>query len=265
MKTKMYFILIVVVFILVTGFLVSGLLVQAKNKKISSTDDITNRRAFMEGVFFVQKEINDMRLESLLLAQRKEKYILIGVESIDVLVEEIQPIAEKYGLTKQLIKTDVELSLRSHGIRMGTDIQHQYKKSDEHTTIDIEKSSLLNYNQTNNSKYDNDFLQYAREMIRHDLFRTSRPTTLYINITMIVFEESQRAVFSIRVELKEEAYLCRNAAFCSAPIWYTSGVYACPLSRLKDFVRESLSDDVNEFINDYLAANPKDSFSEEKQ
>jgi len=61
------------------------------------------------------------------------------------------------------------------------------------------------------------------------------------------------------------AYLSRNGAFCSAPAWYTSDVATCSSSRLKEYVRECLRDDVDEFINAYLAANPKDRSSQNKQ
>ena len=263
MKMIKHFIPVVFVFVLVAGLLVAGHLkttinnpsiVQASSKEACPTDKITDRCAFVEGVFFVQ----DMKHRALC----DTKDILAGVEGVEVLVEALHPCAEKHGLTRQVLQTDAELRLRMHGIKVGTDIQPQHKKLDEQTTTDTAHSSLQNWRQAIDAESDEDFLQFAREKIRRDLFQTYRPPRLYINLNTTVLEESRRAAFSVRVELKEAAYLDRNGAFCSAPVWYTSNVGTCSSSNLKDYVRECLRDDVDEFINAYLAANPKDRSSQ---
>lgn len=144
-----------------------------------------------------------------------------------------------------------------HGIKVGTDIQPQHKKLDEQTTTDTAHPSLQNWRQAIDAESDEDFLQFAREKVRRNLFETyGRLPRLYINLTTLIDEERHDATFSLRVELKEMAYLSRNGAYCSAPVWYTSNVATCPSSKLKDYVRKCLRDDVDEFINAYLAANP---------
>lgn len=266
MKMIKHFIPVVVVFVFVTGLLVAGHLkttinnppiVQASSKEACPTDKITDRRAFVEGVFFVQ----DMKYRALC----DTKDILAGLDGVEVLVEALHPFAEKHGLTRQVLQTDAELRLRMHGIKVGTDIRPQYKKLNEQTITETAHSSLQNWRQAIDAESDEDFLQFARERVRRNLFETSRPPRLYINLTTLIDEERHDAAFSIRVELKEMAYLSRNGAFCSAPVWYTSNVATCPSSKLKDFVRESLRDDVDEFINAYLAANAKDRSSQNEQ
>jgi len=265
MKTRKHFIPFVVALIIGAGFLVAGHLkstinnppiAQASSKEATPTCKTAERRAFAEGVFLVQ----DMSHRAL----RDKKDILAGLESIEVLVEALHPRAEKYGLTRQVLHNDTELRLRMHGIKVGTEIQPKHKKLGELDGA-ASKSSIQNWRQAINAESDEDFLQFARETVRHDLFNASGPATLYINLATIVFEESYRAAFAHRVELQETAYLSRNGAFCRAPVWYTGGVGACSLRDLKEYAREALRDDVDEFINAYLAANPKDRSSEEAQ
>lgn len=123
-------------------------------------------------------------------------------------------------------------------------------------------------------KADEDFLQSPRECIKRNLSLQHRSSAalliprlsgLNINLTMLVDEERHDAVFLIRVELLEGAYVCRNHALWLTPVWKSDGLGTCSLSDLKEFAREALRDYVDRFINDYLAANPKDRLSEETQ
>jgi len=82
--------------------------------------------------------------------------------------------------------------------------------------------------------------------------------TLYVNVNTVVFEEIECAAFSFDMELQEGAYLCGNSTLCQTAIWKKSSIGGCSTSHLKEFIRECLRDKVDEFINDYLAANPKD-------
>jgi hypothetical protein len=189
---------------------------------------------------------------------------LAGLECVEVLVEALHPCAEKYGLTRQLLHTDTELRLRMHGIKVGTKKQPREKRLGEEDSEAI-RSSFQSWRQAIDAESDDDFLQFASEKVRCDLFDTARPGRLYISLATIVFEESGRAAFSLRVELKEMAYLSRNGRYCSAPVWFTANVGACPSDRLKEYVKECLRDYVDEFINDYLAANPKERSSDRKQ
>jgi hypothetical protein len=269
MKTKKHFILVAVAIGFILGLLAVGLLktainnppvVQASNKETCPTGKIAYRCGFKEGVSLVQ-DIQYERLRTL----RDKKDILAGLERVEVLVEGLHACAEKYGLTQQLLHTDAELRLRMHGINVGTNITPKHKGLDEKTTTDTAHSSIRDWRHAIDAGSDEDFLQFAKESVRRDLFETSRPGRLYINVNTIVFEESGRAVFAVQVELKEGASVFRNGAWCSAPTWDTADVGACPSNNLREYVRECVRDDVDEFINDYLAANPKDRSSGESR
>lgn len=110
---RKYFILVVVVFVLV-----AGLLAQASIEEIFPTGKVTDRRAFLEGVLFAQHEIE---MEAL-LASRNRGDNLAGLEGVGIVIVAVDPQAEKYGLTQQLLQTDTELRLRMHGIKVGKDV-----------------------------------------------------------------------------------------------------------------------------------------------
>ena len=281
MKTKKHFVPVVVVFILIAGFLVHArskkrsptldeiqlledALMQARIKEVSPIGKMTNRSAFLEGVFFSQRIIGHIRnIEGPLLglrALRDRKDILVGMESVVVVVN-VDPEAEKYDVTKKLLQNDTELRLRTHGIKVGKDVQPQDEKVVEQTGAD---AIIRLWQQAIDAKSDEDFLQSVREWVRRDFLETYQLSgqlpVLYINFNTIVDEGRRDAVFSIRVELQEGAYLCRNGAlFCDAPVWKKGvGIGTCSPNDLKDYVRECLRDIVDMFINDYIAANPKD-------
>jgi hypothetical protein len=287
MKIRKYFILVIVVLVLI-----AGLLVQANSKQGSATSDeikslekavdqtcnkevhtvgkITDRHAFLKGVFFAQRVVERIKNEGALLglhARHDTKGILGRLGAICVLVEDVGPDAEKYGLTQQLLQTDTELCLRTHGIKVGTSVQPQDIKFNEQTAAD---SILRLWECGTDAKSDEDFFRSASEWIRYDYFETYQLSgqlpTLYVNVQTIVHEEKRLAAFAISVELQEGAYLCRNSTLIAdAPIWKKGGVGTCSSNNLKDFVREALRDFVEVFINDYLAANPKDRSSDIKQ
>ena len=123
--------------------------------------------------------------------------------------------------------------------------------------------------QAKNADSDQDLLQSASDWIRHDFFETyhlsGQLPKLYINVNMIVYEESRLAAFSIRIEVQEMAYLCRNSAMVVADVWKKNSIGLCSLSLFKQHVREYLKDSLDEFINDYLAANPNGRSSEKEE
>lgn len=288
MKMIKHFIPVVIVFVLVAGLLVHAnskhgsrisdeiqsleeALVQARSQEVSPARKITDRRAFREGVFFTQKVIGNIRKEGTLLglcAQRDRKEILWGLDCVEVLVEGIRPNAERYGVTKQLLQTDTELQLRMHGIKVGTYVQPQDEKLDEQA---ITNAIVQYWRQATNAKSDQDFLQATSDYLRRDFFETyqlfGQLPVLYINLNTTLDEERRHAAFSIRVELREMAYLLRNSALVAdAKVWEKGGgLGTCSPSDLKDYVRECLRDIINEFINDYLSANPKDRSSQNEQ
>lgn len=284
MKTKKYLVPAVAAFVLVAGLLVQATISYAQDqgriciKDVFPAGKITDRWSFLVGALFVRQEIDEVRQEidevsyrKILNMPRDRKHLLTGLEGVQVLVEDVNPKAEKYGLTQHLLQTEVELRLRQHGIRILTDGEfEEVLQNYKHRCVEQSQKNLEAYktkfSSLTQSIVENDsdehFIQCLREVILYSEQQKKspppQPPYLYINISTTVSEERNRAAFSIQVALKEHATLPRNGAFCTALIWETRGVAGCSLSDLKEYVREHLRDTVDEFINAYLAANPKD-------
>ncbi len=81
---------------------------------------------------------------------------------------------------------------------------------------------------------------------------------LYLRVTTLrVGEEWQVYAVEILLDLGQEVMLARKPTIALvAPTWRTSWVGAVGAKKL-DWVRERVRDRVDEFINAYLAANPK--------
>jgi hypothetical protein len=241
----------------------SGLCIE----KASPAGKTTDRHAFLEGALFGSSEITKMQNEALRSALEHED-TLAGLEGVTVVVEDVNPKVEKYGLTRQLLQTDTELRLRQHGIRIFTNeeakqsIAEQYKKWEE--TLSAKTRSVTE----SLAQQEDYFLRALRDLIQHEgMLRASSvyPPYLHIKVSTSVSEEAGVAALSIHVKLGEVASLCRNGAGCGAAIWEEGAVGVSSLSHLKEKVREALRDRVDEFINAYLAANPKDRSPQSQQ
>jgi len=93
-------------------------------------------------------------------------------------------------------------------------------------------------------------------------FNESSPldACLYINVNTVI-EDTLPAVFfavNVNVEVQQAAMLFRNPKiWTNAVTWHRSSTMFCGVNKLRSGVRESVQDKVDEFINDYLKANPK--------
>ncbi len=89
---------------------------------------------------------------------------------------------------------------------------------------------------------------------------------LYINVTAYIREEIPVAAVAILVELHEDVLLLREPTrtCVGACTWQGGYVVRVGVNGIKD-LREDVKDLVNEFINDYLAANPKEIEAQSKK
>jgi hypothetical protein len=78
---------------------------------------------------------------------------------------------------------------------------------------------------------------------------------LQVTVTTMVSQDSALLVFSIAVDLIEWVMLARGGETWGQ-IWHTSSTGKGGVNHIRN-LRESVGDKVDEFINDYLAANPK--------
>jgi len=84
-------------------------------------------------------------------------------------------------------------------------------------------------------------------------------TVPYIYIQPNAFKRSDldSYIWQVEISLRAFVYVPRTQAFCFASIWESTGQYGvCPGSDLDDVIRKSVRDQINQFLNAWLEANP---------
>lgn len=166
---------------------------------------------------------------------------LKGLQGISVLVSTTTTTkeAEKYGLTKQSIQTDTELRLRQNGIRVLT--REELGERLHAFYIGGLKPS------------------YEDGLKRMDA------ALLHVVVNPVINEEVGIAAVAINLRVMQTAFLPRerNILYRGAVTWESGSVRLVGLGMLKE-VRERVKDVVDEFCNDYLAANPKETEAKSK-
>jgi len=98
----------------------------------------------------------------------------------------------------------------------------------------------------------NEIKVYSKE---EQLLQPALPK-LYINVNVVVREEIEFAAASVNVAFKQIVSLQREPAMTyMATTWEASDILTCEKDDLKD-VRETIKTLVDQFINDFRAANP---------
>lgn len=109
--------------------------------------------------------------------------------------------------------------------------------------------------------------QYGINVLNHEetLPKAGYPY-LYIDVSVVMEEEFPMAAVAITVELHEKVLLLREPKrIClGACTWQREKMVLCGFLRIKD-IREVVKEYVNEFIYDYLAANPKEKAMDTKK
>lgn len=146
-------------------------------------------------------------------AQNHQKETLRGLKGVHVLIETIARDAQRDGLTRSSLQTDVELKLRTAGIRVVTS---------------------------------------------EERFEEPGWPSLYVNVNALASSTGNSYAYSIRVGLDQEVSLWRKPTIrATATTWISASVGIVGVNRMRAAVRESVSDQVDEFLNNYLAVNPK--------
>jgi hypothetical protein len=206
MRTKKYWISAVVTAVFIPAI---WLCIQGVVKAEQSVEDKKNENQNIINTIEKSVSIDVSKIKFVV----KGRDTLVGLPSVHVFVEELNPEVEKYGLTRQLLQTDVELQLRRYGIKV------------------ISKEEML---------------------------RTKGMPVLHINLNCVIRDPS--AAISIEVKLQEIAFLTTRypvMACLDATTWEKRSVAIVGLLKIET-TREVIHNLVNEFINDYLAANPKE-------
>jgi len=143
----------------------------------------------------------------------RERATLAGLTGVGVVVEAMDPDAEKDGLTTSTLRTEVELKLRQAGIRVLTEAE-----------------------------------------------RAVAPGSpfLYLRVATMKSDGVGVYIYNITLELVQEVRLTRNPAITMlATTWRVGGFLGIIQHRNLSQVRESVRDVMDQFLNAYLAANPK--------
>jgi len=143
-------------------------------------------------------------------ALTNQQKALVGLKGVEVAVEGMNPQAERLGLTKAQIQTDVELRLRKAGVRVLTD---------------------------------------------EESLGTPGSPWLYVNVGTFIRSGSALCAYGVEVVLNEMVTLARGFKTVGG-IWHTGNVGTVGTSNIRE-IRKDVGDQVDKFINDYLAANPK--------
>lgn len=252
------------------------------------------RSFFLQGVMFTDLVVRHTRD-----VDRSSKDILEGIREVIVLVFPPSKV-EQYGLTAQVLQTDTELRLRRHGIKvikeskdsmMWSELQEKTKRVNEHIVGILsepgkplkqmkEPFKSLFEGLENYGKYQKDVPgklkkgEHVTDEGRQPIFEGIRkflqyteqppwPTLLWINITAVISEETGLAALYVSLQVRETVILERNRSLaCTEAItWERDRLITIELNRLNE-VRQDVKELVDAFINDYLAANPKE--TEEK-
>jgi hypothetical protein len=135
---------------------------------------------------------------------------LVGLKGVYVVVESIDPQAERLGLTKAQITTDVELRLRKAGLKVLT---------------------------------------------KNEMLKAPGTPFLCVNVNTFIRAGSALCAYHVSVILNESVLLARGVTTVGG-IWNTGGVGTVGVDKITQ-IRGAVGDEVDKFINDYLAANPE--------
>ena len=230
---------------------VGGPVVQAMPAQEPATDAVAQRRqAFLEGVLFAAQE-----QESVLNkppAGFNTKDVLTGIEGVEVVVEELPAVVEEYGLRRQDVQTAVESQLRRRRIDVALQQQAEGSPEEKADQAQEDRQALM---QTASAETDEQFLAGVREYLQQRQPQSSS-AILDVTINAAVDEAAGFASYSVHVQFLQTVLLLRPDARRSlATTWQMGKVGYVSLRQFKT-VGEQAADVVDEFIGDYLAANP---------
>lgn len=286
MKTKKHFTLVIVALFLVVGFLSAKHLittinnqsvVQAKGKGVCTTDKITDRRdSSCKGINPNDEEVERLRnhITSLekTIAKMEETIAtgkiqtglftlsglrgsLVGLPCVRIEIEDLPLDAVRYGLTKKNIRDAVETQFQKHNIETLNPETISDYSHDQILLWDATSCKPGLHVEVNCSTFKRGlYIGYIKVSMKHDggEFTPSDHIDRFRR-----FEE--KGISALERPLTATLYTTE---------WARTWVVAPGTGKLDTFAEDeknALEELVGEFIEDYLAANPKDRSSEETQ
>lgn len=207
---------------------------------------------------------------------KTKKYWILVIVSFSILIVLLsaQQITGETGLSAKDKKTDSNLTaLRKSGLldKLIRPDKKEFLQGLEGVRVLVEgmQPGVEKYGLTRKALQTDTELQLRQYGIKVLTFeeRVSTPgmPELYINVNVLIKEDLPLAAAAISVELRENVLLLREPKrICfGASTWSRGQVARVGLLKIKE-LKKIVKGYVNEFINDYLAANPKEQSTTEK-
>ncbi len=216
------------------------------------------RKSFLEGVLFAARQREAMLAKPPVSFNTKD--VLAGIESVEVIVEDLSPVAEKHGLAKKDLQAGIESQLRRRRIKVIS--PQPAKAAPAENAQDAEQAEEPNeaLMQMASAESDESFKQGVKEYLQQSE-PVSSSGILDITVSAVVDESAGFAAYSVHVQFLQPVQLLRpdprrslGAIWAVGKVGYVS---------LKDFssVAEQAGDIVDAFIDDYGASHPLRDFA----
>lgn len=234
-------------------FSTAGLAAEAARKDNKPVIDETRqlRTAFLEGVLFTAGQQEAELLKPPVAFNTKD--VLAGIKAIEVVIEDLPPALEQYGLQGQALKTEIERQLGRSRIEIIAEQPAESAPAENLQDTNEPPNTLM---QAADIESESDFLEFVQEHLQKRRPR-SQSAILDITVTGVVDEAAGFASYSIHGQLLQEVVLLREDPRRSlATTWQIGTVGYTAIDQL-DAIVEQIRKIVDQFTADYLDANPE--------
>ena len=249
MKLKQYHVLGVILLVAA-----GGLGREAKRTPAPWPETIAqHRKSFLEGTLFAVRQREAMLAKPPVGFNTKD--VFAGIESVEIVVEDLPPVAEEHGLVKKDLRASIESQLREHRIKVISPPPVKAAPAE----ADQEPEQLEEPNETlmqlANAESDESFRQNVK-----DYLQQSEPVSssgiLDVTVSAVADETAGFAAYSVHVQFLQPVQLLRpDPARALAATWAVGKVGYVSLKEFSSIGGQA-REIVDAFIDDYFEANP---------
>ena len=211
-----------------------------------------HRKSFLEGVLLATRQQQAMMARPPVGFNTKD--VLAGIESVEVIAEDLAPEVEKYGLSQQDLRVGIEAQLRRHRIEVifpnparAAEAQDARVPQQAEEPNDALMPMLK-------AETEESFKQGVK-----DYLRRSEPVSasgmLDVTVSAVVDEVAGFAAYSVHVQFLQPVKLLRPEPARSLAATWAVGKVGTVLLKDLPSVAEQAGEIVDAFIEDYFAAN----------
>lgn len=209
-----------------------------------------HRQAFLKGVLFATQERDSVLHKPP--AKFNTKDVLTGIDGVEVVMEDLPAVVEKYGLRKQDLQTAIEQQLRGRRIVVIEQPQTKSPPPEDAEQAQEPNEALM---QMANAESEEKFLENVRAYLQQREL-VSSSVILDVSINAVADDAAGFASYSIHVQFVQAVVLLGPDPRRSfATTWQTATVGYISLDEFKG-LGGRVRDAVEEFISDYIEANP---------